>query len=83
MHFFSQSILHSHNRALTSHPLRYTQFVESIDFAPRSLKFSFDGAEKTMMIDSTTARSLELVYSLKDLKSPNTLFGLLNRTSTR
>jgi hypothetical protein len=64
--FVTVSVYHRYyTLAATAALLKYIEFFENILFVPRSLKFSFDGAEKTTIIDSATARNLELVYSLK------------------
>lgn len=35
-----------------------------------------------LSVDATTARNLELVHNMKDIKSDHTLFGVLNYTKT-
>ncbi|PIK47411.1 putative mutS protein-like 4 [Apostichopus japonicus] len=62
--------------------LKYVEFIQNIVYAPNSLKVVFKGSEKTTMIDATTARNLELVHNMKDIKSDHTLFGVLNYTKT-
>ncbi|XP_072025616.1 mutS protein homolog 4-like [Amphiura filiformis] len=62
--------------------LKYTEFIQNTVYAPNSLKVVFRGSEQSTMIDSTTARNLELVQNLKDVKSDHTLFGVLNYTKT-
>ncbi|KAJ8047643.1 MutS protein-like 4 [Holothuria leucospilota] len=62
--------------------LKYVEFIQNIVYAPNSLKVVFKGSERTTMIDATTARNLELVQNMKDVKSEHTLFGVLNYTST-
>ncbi|XP_033642505.1 mutS protein homolog 4-like [Asterias rubens] len=62
--------------------LKYVEFIQNIVYAPNSLKVVFRGSEQSTMIDSTTARNLELVQNMKDPKSGHTLYGVLNYTKT-
>ena len=47
--------------------IRYIEFIQNTVFAPGSLPISFKGSDHCTMIDSTTAKLLELV-GLKLLK---------------
>ncbi|RPD59471.1 hypothetical protein L227DRAFT_549255 [Lentinus tigrinus ALCF2SS1-6] len=51
-------------------------------FAASSLLIRYTQVEGTMMIDSSTARNLELVGNMSARKSAHSLFGLLNHTYT-
>ncbi|XP_036397399.1 mutS protein homolog 4 [Megalops cyprinoides] len=62
--------------------LKYFEFVQNSVYAPKSLKVSFKGSEQTAMIDSTSARNLELVVNNRDSRSEHTLLGVLNYTKT-
>lgn len=50
---------------------------------PQTLRIKFEPAEGTMMIDTATIASLELVQNLQSAKSKDCLFGVLDRTMTR
>ncbi|XP_039597804.1 mutS protein homolog 4 [Polypterus senegalus] len=62
--------------------LKYIEFMQKSVYAPKSLKVIFRGSEQTTMIDSTSARNLELVVNNKDPRSEHTLLGVLNYTKT-
>ncbi|KAL4613129.1 hypothetical protein GN956_G23384 [Arapaima gigas] len=68
--------------AAASALLKYNEFVQNSIYAPQSLKVSFKGSEQTAMIDSTSARNLELVVNNRDHRSEHTLLGVLNYTRT-
>ncbi|KAI0757543.1 muts domain V-domain-containing protein [Daedaleopsis nitida] len=51
-------------------------------FAASSLIIRYTQVKGTMMIDSSTARNLELVGNISARKSAHSLFGLLNHTYT-
>jgi DNA mismatch repair protein MSH4 len=51
-------------------------------FSFHSLRMRYEPSEGTMMIDVSTIYSLELVQNLRDPKSTDCLFGLLNETLT-
>ncbi|XP_072545639.1 mutS protein homolog 4 [Salminus brasiliensis] len=61
--------------------LKYFEFIQNSVYAPKSLKVSFTGSEQTTMIDSVSAKNLELVINNRD-QSDHTLFGVLNYTKT-
>ncbi|XP_026875381.2 mutS protein homolog 4 [Electrophorus electricus] len=62
--------------------LKYFEFIQNCVYAPKSLKVSFTGSEKTAMIDSVSARNLELVVNNRDHRSDHTLLGVLNYTKS-
>ncbi|RXM92782.1 MutS protein-like 4 [Acipenser ruthenus] len=62
--------------------LKYFEFIQNSVYAPKSLKVSFRGSEQTAMIDSTSAKNLELVLNNRDPRSDHTLLGVLNYTKT-
>lgn len=47
-----------------------------------SLRVRYQPSEGTMMIDVSAIQSFELIRNLRDLRSKNCLFGLLNQTVT-
>ncbi|KAG2230711.1 hypothetical protein INT48_003718 [Thamnidium elegans] len=51
-------------------------------FAERTIKFSYQGAEGTMLIDTITANNLELVSNTTNSHTKNTLLGILDHTLT-
>ncbi|KAL7330113.1 MutS protein msh4 [Mucor circinelloides] len=57
--------------------------TEGCSFANHTIKFTFKGAEGTMLIDTITAKNLELVHNTAHTFSKrNTLFGILDYTLT-
>ncbi|XP_031824721.1 mutS protein homolog 4 [Sarcophilus harrisii] len=62
--------------------LKYMEFIQNSVYAPKSLKVCFQGSEKTVMIDSSSAQNLELLVNNHDYRSGHTLFGVLNYTKT-
>ncbi|XP_065646680.1 mutS protein homolog 4 isoform X6 [Hydra vulgaris] len=62
--------------------LKYVEFIQNVVFAPASLKITYKGGEKTALIDMTAARHLELVHNLRNPKSKQSLYGVLNYTKT-
>ncbi|XP_055016798.1 mutS protein homolog 4 [Boleophthalmus pectinirostris] len=62
--------------------LKYLEFIQNSVYAPKSLKVSFKGSERTAMIDSASASNLELAVNNRDHRSEHTLFGVLNHTRT-
>ncbi|KAI9354044.1 muts domain V-domain-containing protein, partial [Pilaira anomala] len=51
-------------------------------FAEHTIKFVYQGAEGTMLIDTITAKNLELVSNTTNSHTKNTLLGILDRTLT-
>ncbi|PNS17676.1 MutS 4 [Sphaceloma murrayae] len=47
-----------------------------------TMRIRYESSEGSMMIDTATIRSLELIQNLHNPKSRECLFGLLNRTAT-
>ncbi|EUC41537.1 hypothetical protein COCMIDRAFT_40313 [Bipolaris oryzae ATCC 44560] len=62
--------------------LKYIDLGLSMVFALHSLRMRYEPSEGSMMIDVSTIHSLELVQNLRDPKSRNCLFGLINETLT-
>ncbi|KAL4722088.1 MutS protein msh4 [Fusarium chlamydosporum] len=62
--------------------LKYIQQQFSINFVPHSLRIQYRPSEDTMMIDISAIQSLEIMQNLRNAKSKDSLFGLLNHTST-
>nr|VWO97154.1 YL1_C domain-containing protein [Ganoderma boninense] len=61
---------------------KHAELRLNVRFAASSLLIRYTQVEGTMMIDSDTARNLELVGNLSVRKSAHSLFGLLNHTYT-
>ncbi|KAI5463606.1 muts domain V-domain-containing protein [Mariannaea sp. PMI_226] len=62
--------------------MSYIQQHFSINFSPHSLRISYRPSEDTMMIDISAIKSLEVIQNLRNPRSKDSLFGLLNHTST-
>ncbi|CAI9635124.1 unnamed protein product [Alternaria burnsii] len=62
--------------------LKYIDLGMGLVFSLHSLRMRYEPSEGSMMIDVSTIYSLELVQNLRDPKSKDCLFGLLNETST-
>ncbi|KAG0750228.1 hypothetical protein G6F57_002285 [Rhizopus arrhizus] len=69
--------------AATSGTFRFILENEDFVFADHTIKFSYQGAEGTVMIDSITARNLELVTNTTNTRTENTLLGILDKTCTQ
>ena len=70
--------------ALTAISALFSKLEESkIELKSNSLNFKFQSLKGTMMIDFITAQDLELVSSLINNQSKQSLFGLLDHTSTK
>ncbi len=54
----------------------------SLTFAFHSLRIKYQPSEDSMMIDLSTIRSLELIQNIRNAKSKDCLFGLMNETET-
>ncbi|KAJ3299721.1 MutS protein msh4 [Borealophlyctis nickersoniae] len=61
---------------------RYVESLQNIVFTNHSIRFKYQVIEGTMMIDTVTARNLELVTNIMNPKSTHSLFGVLNYTYT-
>ncbi|EMT60828.1 MutS protein like protein 4 [Fusarium odoratissimum] len=62
--------------------MKYIQQHFSINFVPHSLRIQYRPSEDTMMIDISAIQSLEIMQNLRNSKSKDSLFGLLNHTCT-
>ncbi|KAF5677578.1 dna mismatch repair msh4 [Fusarium heterosporum] len=62
--------------------MKYIQQHFSITFMPHSLRIQYRPSEDTMMIDISAIQSLEIMQNLRNSKSKESLFGLLNHTIT-
>ncbi|KAI4951263.1 hypothetical protein J4E91_003972 [Alternaria rosae] len=62
--------------------LKYIDLGLGLVFSAHSLRMRYEPSEGSMMIDVSTIYSLELVQNLRDPKSRDCLFGLLNETLT-
>ncbi|KAF5002230.1 hypothetical protein FGRMN_536 [Fusarium graminum] len=62
--------------------MKYIQQCFSINFMPHSLRIQYRPSEDTMMIDISAIQSLEIMQNLRNSKSKESLFGLLNHTTT-
>ncbi|KAF9765341.1 hypothetical protein IL306_002429 [Fusarium sp. DS 682] len=62
--------------------MKYIQQNFSINFVPHSLRIQYRPSEDTMMIDISAIQSLEIMQNLRNPKSKDSLFGLLNHTCT-
>lgn len=61
------------------------KFIEqnfTITFVPHSLRINYQPSDDTMMIDISAFQSLEIMQNLRNSKSKDCLFGLLNHTLT-
>ncbi|KAI9001578.1 muts domain V-domain-containing protein [Gaertneriomyces semiglobifer] len=68
--------------AATAALFNYIERVEGLVFASNTVRFLFQAPDGSMIIDFFTARSLELVANLTDIKSNHNLFGVINKTGT-
>ncbi|UPK91984.1 hypothetical protein LCI18_002919 [Fusarium solani-melongenae] len=62
--------------------MKYIQQHFSINFVPHSLRIQYRPSEDTMMIDISAIKSLEIMQNLRNPKSKDSLFGLMNHTTT-
>ncbi|KAI8723059.1 hypothetical protein NCS52_00160800 [Fusarium sp. LHS14.1] len=62
--------------------MKYIQQHFSINFVPHSLRIQYRPSEDTMMIDISAIQSLEIMQNLRNPKSKESLFGLMNHTTT-
>ncbi|GAM43291.1 hypothetical protein TCE0_047f17986 [Talaromyces pinophilus] len=63
--------------------LKYIELQLDMTFTFHSLRIKFEASQGSMMIDLSTAASLELIQNLQNAKSRDCLFGLLNETQTQ
>ncbi|KAI6778028.1 uncharacterized protein J7T54_005815 [Emericellopsis cladophorae] len=62
--------------------MKYIEHQFAITFVPHSLRISYQPSDGTMMIDISAFQSLEIMQNARDPKSKESLFGLLNQTTT-
>ncbi|KAM5347678.1 hypothetical protein ACJ41O_007502 [Fusarium nematophilum] len=62
--------------------MKYIHRHFSFSFMPHSLRIQYQPSEDTMMIDISAIQSLEIMQNLRNPKSKDSLFGLLNHTLT-
>lgn len=62
--------------------LKYVELELQRTFAPHTLRIRFEPSQGSMTIDLATVVSLELIQNLHNVKSRESLFGLLNATMT-
>lgn len=62
--------------------MKFIEHHYTINFVPHSLRIRYQPSEDTMMIDISAIQSLEIMHNLRNSKSKDCLFGLLNHTST-
>lgn len=62
--------------------MKYIQQHFTINFVPHSLRIQYRPSEDTMMIDISAIQSLEIMQNLRNPKSKDSLFGLMNHTAT-
>ncbi|GAA5894000.1 MutS family protein MSH4 [Sporobolomyces salmoneus] len=62
--------------------LKYLESTKGIVFSPHSLKIVYAPFEGTCLIDSDSAKNLELVQNVLDQKSKQSLLGMLDRCYT-
>ncbi|RHZ86046.1 hypothetical protein Glove_55g65 [Diversispora epigaea] len=68
--------------AATAAVLKYIESSQNIFFTNHSIQFKYQGCEGTMMIDCVTARNLELICNINSPNNNQSLYGVLNKTST-
>lgn len=62
--------------------MKYIEKTFNAEFAPNSLRIQYRPSNDTMIIDMSVFKSLEIMQNLKNSKSKDCLFGLLNNTLT-
>ena len=62
--------------------MKYIEHHFAITFVAHSLRISYQPSDGTMMIDISAFQSLEIMQNSRDPKSKDSLFGLLNQTTT-
>ncbi|KAL5606435.1 uncharacterized protein BROUX77_003628 [Berkeleyomyces rouxiae] len=62
--------------------MKYLENEYSVRVTPHSLRIKYQPSEDTMMIDISAVQSLELIRNLREPRSKNSLYGLLNHTQT-
>lgn len=72
----------SHASLINNQALKYIELELQRVFASHSLRIKFESSQGSMTIDLATIVSLELIQNLHNAKSKDSLYGLLNETST-
>lgn len=70
---------------MDTNPVKVMSYLETnfnFRVVPHSMRVRYQPSEGTMMIDVSVIQSFELIRNLRDWKSKNCLFGLLNQTLT-
>ncbi|KAG6040892.1 hypothetical protein E4U41_006740 [Claviceps citrina] len=62
--------------------MKYIEHTFTVTFAPHSLRIRYRPSEDTMMVDISVLQSLEIVQNIRNSKSKDCLFGVLNQTLT-
>ncbi|KAK9467624.1 muts domain V-domain-containing protein [Lipomyces arxii] len=62
--------------------LKHVETALSMTFAAHSLRIRYEASEGSMLIDSSSVRSLELIQNLVSAQSQQSLLGFLNKTAT-
>ncbi|KAF2222036.1 muts domain V-domain-containing protein [Elsinoe ampelina] len=62
--------------------IKHIEVGMSITIPHHTMRIKYESPESSMMIDTATIRSLELVQNLHNPKSRDCLYGILNKTST-
>ncbi|KAK6362814.1 MutS protein msh4 [Orbilia blumenaviensis] len=62
--------------------IKHLELRYNIGFVGHSLRIKYQSSEGTMVIDFSTVQNLELIQNLRNPKSGDCLFGLLNNTVT-
>ncbi|KAH8676119.1 muts domain V-domain-containing protein [Xylariales sp. PMI_506] len=61
---------------------KYVHLACHLAIMPHSLRIRYQPSENSMLVDTSTVNSLELIQSNESSRSKNCLFGLLNETLT-
>jgi DNA mismatch repair ATPase MutS len=61
--------------------VKYVEFIQHISIPPQSMKINLKSSQGTMLIDSLTAKALELIVT-NDGSSAKSLLGILDHTKT-
>lgn len=72
----------SHTLTDDQQALKYIELELQRIFASHSLRIKFEPSQGSMTIDLATIVSLELIQNLHNAKSKDSLYGLLNETTT-
>ena len=63
--------------------MKYIETQLTLSFAFHSMRIKYEPSEGAMMIDVSTIQALELIQNAQNSRSPNSLFGLLDKTLTK